>query len=194
MAASASLILDDQEHVILVDAQDRELGTAQKLAAHREGQLHRAVSAFVFDGRGHMLLQRRAVAKYHSGGLWSNACCTHPRPGEDVEAAAHRRLVEEMGFDCHLTPVSSFIYRAEFHNGLVEHEFDHLFVGRFDGSPVHDPNEVAEWRWSAFHQVLADMTATPNQYTAWFGLALDELRHGGHLNVTPPSLQGDTYC
>jgi isopentenyl-diphosphate delta-isomerase len=188
MAASASQILDDEEQVILVDSQDRELGTAQKLAAHRDGRLHRAVSAFIFDGRGLLLLQRRSVAKYHSGGLWSNACCTHPRPGEDVEAAAHRRLLEEMGFDCPLTAVSSFIYRAEFHNGLVEHEFDHLLVGQFDGSPVHDPNEVAEWRWAAFDQVLADVTANADQYTAWFGLALDELRRGGNLNLTPNPL------
>jgi isopentenyl-diphosphate delta-isomerase len=163
------------ELVVLVDRNDRQWGTAPKLSAHMEGELHRAVSVFVFDVGGSTLLQRRAVGKYHSGGLWSNTCCGHPRPGESPEEAAHRRLWEEMGFDCPLVPALGFVYRRALPNGLVEHEYDHLFVGRFDGVPAPDPREVDDWRWVAPDELLADMTAQPQRYSVWFPLALRQL-------------------
>jgi len=161
--------------VVLVDPKDREIGTCPKLTAHTEGKLHRAVSVFVFDGRDRLLLQRRADTKYHSGGLWSNTCCTHPHPSESPADAAARRLQEEMGFGCDLGPAGSFIYRAEFENGLIEHEYDHLFVGRFDGTPQPDPAEVCDWRWLSWDELTRDSGERPDNYTAWFWLALDGL-------------------
>ena len=142
------------EQVILVDADDDEIGISPKLRAHETGELHRAVSVFVFDADGRVLLQRRAAGKYHSAGLWSNTCCGHPRPGETARAAALRRLREEMGVECALEPRGSFSYRAILGNGLVEHEIDHLFVGTFQGSPAPDASEVAEWRWMDLNDVL----------------------------------------
>src|SRR5712692_5000004 len=132
--------------LVLVDEDDRELGTGEKLAVHRAGQLHRAFSAFVVDPTERLLLQRRASGKYHSAGLWSNTCCGHPRPCEAVPAAARRRLQEEMGIDCPLTPVYSLIYLVLHGNGLTEHELDHVLVGCCDGPPKPDSAEVAEWR------------------------------------------------
>src|SRR5205085_4273578 len=135
------------EQVILVDECDRELGVSEKLQAHRAGALHRAFSIFIFDADKRLLLQKRAQTKYHSAGLWSNTACGHPRPGEPTEAAAHRRLREEMRFDCALRPAFQFLYRAELSGGLVEHEYDHVFVGEFDDEPVPDRAEVEDWRW-----------------------------------------------
>jgi isopentenyl-diphosphate delta-isomerase len=162
--------MDDR--VVLVDEHDVEIGTAPKLEAHRSGTLHRAFSVFVFDGAGQILLQKRAAHKYHSGGLWTNACCSHPRPGEDVLDAAHRRLREEMGFDCPLQPLFSFVYHAPFPNGLTEHELDHVFVGRFEGQPRPDPEEADDWRWADSAQVLESIAREPESYSAWFRLAL----------------------
>jgi isopentenyl-diphosphate delta-isomerase len=160
-----------EDLVVLVDAGDRAVGTAPKLAAHRTGALHRAFSVFVFDGRGRLLLQRRAAAKYHSGGLWTNSCCGHPRPGEAVLDAAGRRLREEMGISCVLRPVGAFTYRARL-GELEEHEFDHVLVGRFDGEPVPDPGEVAAWRWVEPGEAARELAASPEAFTAWFGRAL----------------------
>jgi isopentenyl-diphosphate Delta-isomerase len=156
------------EQVILVDAEDREVGSMEKLRAHHEGVLHRAFSVFVFDRDGRLLLQRRAEHKYHSGGLWSNSCCGHPRPGEAVHLAARRRLEEEMGFTCELREVSAFRYRAEVGGGLVEHEFDHVFVGEFDGTVAASPDEVAEWRWIGAAEVEAERSRHPERFTPWF--------------------------
>lgn len=161
-----------EELVVLVDEADRELGTEAKLAAHVRGTLHRAVSVCVFDGQGRVLLQRRAESKYHSAGRWSNTCCTHPRPGESPEQSAHRRLGEEMGFDCPLRPASTVKYRRALENGMVEHEYDHIFVGRFDGIPLPAADEVAEWKWADAGEVLAEIATNPQRYTAWLGLVL----------------------
>src|SRR5258708_3363519 len=136
-----------RELVVLVDPDDRSLGVAGKMEVHSEGNLHRAHSVFVFDSTGRMLLQRRASGKYHSGGLWSNACCGHPGPGESVEDAASRRLMEEMGVDCQLRKLFEFVYRVEFGNGMTEHEYDHVLVGEFDGTPGLNSDEVEDWRW-----------------------------------------------
>lgn len=164
-----------EELVILVDPDDHDLGTAEKLHAHRHGLLHRAVSAFLFDASGRQLLQRRATIKYHSAGLWSNACCGHPRPGESPAAAVARRLSEEMGIVVPLTPRFRFTYRAELDGGLVEHEVDHLFTGTFDGIPEPDPAEVSAWRWIDPPALATELTQTPDAFTAWFRLLLPEV-------------------
>ena len=160
------------ERVILVDENDSVVGSAEKLEAHRDGKLHRAFSIFVFDSERRMLLQRRAINKYHSGGLWSNTCCGHPRPGETTEAAAERRLAEEMNFDCHLHEVFRFTYRAELADGLVEHELDHVFVGEYDGVPVPSPLEVEEWKWMSLDELRTEMTEKPENFTAWLKIAI----------------------
>ena len=163
------------EQVILVDRADRPVGVADKLEAHRLGLLHRAFSVLVLNDDDELLLQRRADAKYHSGGLWSNTCCSHPRPGEAVEAAAHRRLHEEMGFDCPLEPAGSLLYQAQVGGGLVEHEYDHLFLGRWTGTPSPAPGEVDAWRWVPVAQVRAEIEELPGRFTYWFKAALGRL-------------------
>ena len=159
---------DDEDVVVLVDDRDAVVGVAPKLSAHREGRLHRAVSVVLFDDDGRLLLQRRADGKYHSGGLWSNTCCGHPRPGESVPAAAHRRLSAELGITgCELTPVSWFVYRAALADGLVEHELDHVLVGRWNGATAPNPAEVSDTRWADRDSILEELTADPTRFTVW---------------------------
>jgi len=161
--------------VVLVDNNDNQVGTAGKLEAHQNGGvLHRAFSVFVFNSYGQLLMQQRALNKYHAGGLWSNTCCSHPAPGEDVEEAARRRLMEEMGFTCPLDKVFEFTYTADVGNGLTEREYDHVFVGLFDGEPDPDPKEVFAWRWVDTDFLKRDIRDNPDRYTPWFGLALAE--------------------
>ena len=167
-----------EDDVILVDPNDVAIGTAPKLRAHVEGTLHRAFSVFVFNSSGEVLLQRRADDKYHSGGLWSNTCCSHPRPGEDTAAAAQRRLAEEMGLSIPLDPAFSFTYRATLPDGLCEHEYDHVFIGRTDGDPTPDPREVAGWRWMSVEQVSEEMRADPASFTVWFREPFEKLLGG----------------
>ncbi len=162
------------EHVILVDPDDHEIGTAEKLTAHREGRLHRAFSVLIENEQGDMLLQRRAPGKYHSAGLWSNACCGHPRPGEDVRAAAERRLQEEMGFTVALQPALAFLYEERVEPDLVEHEFDHVLVGRFDGTPTPNASEVDAWRWVARATLATEVAGRPEAFTGWFSRILRE--------------------
>ena len=164
-----------EERVVLVDARDRAVGTAGKLAAHREGRLHRAFSVVVLNTRGEMLLQRRALSKYHSGGLWSNACCGHPRPDEDVVAAGQRRLWEEMQLSCSLQQCGAFVYAADVDAALREHEYDHLLVGYADTDPRPDVGEAMAWRWTRTLAVTQDALAKPKQYTAWFPFVLSAL-------------------
>lgn len=161
-----------QESVILVNEQDQPTGTMEKMEAHRRGLLHRAFSVFVFNDRDELLLQRRALSKYHSAGLWTNTCCSHPRPGEDTEAAAHRRLQEEMGFDCALRPKATFVYKTPFDNGLTEHEFDHVFTGTFNHDPVINREEAEGFAWRTIDDIRHDMNARPEAYTSWFRIAL----------------------
>jgi isopentenyl-diphosphate delta-isomerase len=163
--------------VVLVDEHDNEIGVREKQLAHVDGVLHRALSVFILDAAGkRMLLQQRALGKYHSGGLWSNACCSHPAPGEDVIDAAHRRLREELGFDCPLEFAFSFTYRAQVSPDLVEHEFDHVFIGRCDVTPNPDPAEIADTEWADLAEVVRDVAARPERYSLWFSIALAELR------------------
>ncbi|MEM7370366.1 MAG: isopentenyl-diphosphate Delta-isomerase [Bacteroidota bacterium] len=171
-----------EELVILVDNQDQEVGVMEKMQAHREGLLHRAFSVFIFDQQDNMLLHQRAFEKYHSGGLWTNACCSHPRPGESVQEAADRRLMEEMGFHCSLNPSFSFIYQTEFDNGLTEHELDHVFVGEFDGEPRPEPSEVAAWKFVSLEYIQAQLKQQPQDYTVWFRIAFEKLmQHSNKL-------------
>jgi isopentenyl-diphosphate Delta-isomerase len=161
--------------VVLVNENDEPVGTMEKLEAHQLGLLHRAFSVFVFNERGEMLLQQRAAGKYHSPGLWTNTCCSHPAPGERVEAAAHRRLVEEMGFDCPLQAAFNFTYRAEFDNGLIEHEFDHVFVGRWEGEITPNPEEVGSYRYITLTDIRKWIAERPHDFTPWFKIALPEV-------------------
>lgn len=163
---------ESEERVILVDAGDAPIGTAGKLEAHERGALHRAFSVFAVNARGEILLQRRAAAKYHGGGLWSNSCCGHPRPGEPTAEAARRRLQEELGIDCPLQRVFSFTYRAQMPGGLTEHEIDHVFAGRIECDPRPDPAEVEAWRWATPEEILRSLRAEPSAYTPWFEAAL----------------------
>ena len=165
-----------EEKVILVDRNDREIGTMGKLRAHQEGALHRAISIFIFNTNGELLLQQRAAEKYHSPLLWTNTCCTHPRKGELLKDAALRRLEEEMGMSCALTWKYSFIYRVEMENGLTENELDHVFFGISDTAPVQNPAEVAGWKYMSMENVKLAIAGSPEQYTAWFKIMLDKIK------------------
>lgn len=164
-----------EEKVILVNERDEQLGTMEKMEAHRKGVLHRAFSVFVFNTKGEMLLQRRALSKYHSAGLWTNTCCSHPRPGESTEAAAYRRLKEEMGMWMPLNYKTHFIYRAEFTNNLVEHELDHIFEGYSDAVPAINHEEVMEFRWEDIDGIRQEIKNHPELFTEWFKIALKNL-------------------
>lgn len=163
------------EKVILVDEKDREIGTEEKQTAHLKPMLHRAFSVHLVNDKNEILLQRRASSKYHCGGLWTNACCSHPRPGEDVLDAAKRRLMEEMGISCEIHKVFDFIYQAELPNGLFEHEFDHVFVGRFSSNPEINKQEVDDWKYIDSNTLLKDMEVNPENYTPWFKIIFKEI-------------------
>lgn len=163
------------EEVILVDQEDKALGTMEKLEAHQTGVLHRAFSVFLFNSAGELLLQQRALDKYHSPGLWSNTCCSHPRPGEDTLGAAKRRLQEEMGMECELRFISKFLYKTRFENGLFEHELDHIFVGTTDSLPKINPQEANDFKFLNLAQIKADVKNNPDQYTVWLKLALPQI-------------------
>lgn len=156
------------ETLILVDAFDQEIGQGEKLQVHREGLLHRAFSIFIFDIKGRLLLQQRAADKYHSSNLWTNTCCGHPRAGEKTDVAARRRLKEEMGFSCDLKKVDTFVYRSPVSDDLVEHEFDHLYVGGYNGMLSPDPAEAANWQWIELENLYAWMEREPQKFTSWF--------------------------
>jgi len=175
---------DNEPLVVLVDAHDREIGVAPKQEAHVRGLLHRAISVFLFDPDGNLLLQRRAVDKYHSGGLWTNTCCSHPTPDEPPHAAAVRRLQEELGIDSPLEFQFSFVYRTEFENGLTEHEFDHVFFGTGRYIPLPDPGEVAETRWVTPQELDQWMERAPDDFTFWFKHIYTRVR--SHMNNQLP--------
>lgn len=163
------------EQVILVDEKDNEKGLMEKMEAHQKGLLHRAFSVFVFNSQNELLLQKRAINKYHSGGLWTNTCCSHPRKGESVEEAAHRRLKEEMGFDCDLKKAFEFIYKKKLDKGLTEHELDHVFIGHYNISPEINTQEVSEWKYISIKEIDNELTQRPEQYTEWFKICYKEV-------------------
>ena len=163
------------ENVILVDTNDTPVGQMEKLKAHLKGELHRALSVLIFNSEGEILLQQRAFSKYHTPGLWSNTCCSHPRPGEDSLEAATRRLGEEMGFTTPLIKSFDFIYRAHFDNGLIEHEFDHVFFGTFDAEPVINPEEANDFKWVKLNNLMEDMRSVPENYTVWFRIIMEKM-------------------
>lgn len=163
------------EQVILVDDQDMMTGTMEKMEVHQKAILHRAFSVFIFNPAGEMLLQQRSMNKYHSGGLWTNSCCSHPRPGEDTLIAASRRLKEEMGFETPITKVFDFIYKASFANGLTEHEFDHVFVGYYDGKMAPDQNEVGNYAYWPMEKIEAKLQSEAGLFTVWFRIAFPKV-------------------
>lgn len=167
--------MSNKEQVILVDEHDGVIGTMEKMEAHEKGLLHRAFSVFIFNPRGEMLIHQRAIEKYHSGGLWTNACCSHPRKGETIEEAAHRRLVEEMGLDCELQEQFHFIYKASLDGGLMEHELDHVLFGIFNGYPKPNPDEVMAWKYIAMPDLQEDIRINPEKYTVWFKIAMQAI-------------------
>ena len=164
-----------EETLILVDEFDHEIGFNGKMAVHRKGSLHRAFSIFVTDSKGSWLLQRRALSKYHTGGLWANTCCGHPRPGESIINAAHRRLNEEMGFDCDLTELFNFTYRAILPNNLIEHEVDHVLTGVCDNPPAPNDQEVCDWKWIGIGELKANIQQEPQRYASWLLASFDRI-------------------
>ena len=163
------------EQVTLVDEHDRESGLMEKMEAHEKALLHRAFSVFIFNERGEMLLQQRALSKYHSGGLWTNACCSHPRPYETTTTAAKRRLKEEMGFVTDIHKVFDFTYQASFDNGLTEYEFDHVFVGMYNGVIHANENEVAAYEYKSMQEIEKELLSKNDHYTAWFHIAFPKV-------------------
>ncbi len=171
------------DSVVLVDPHDREVGLMDKMEAHKKGALHRAFSFFILNSKGEWLLQQRAWDKYHSPGLWTNACCSHPRQGESPEAAATRRLQEEMGMYCQASPVFKFLYRSEFSNSLIEHELDHVLLGYSDTLPQPNPAEVEGFRYVSLSDLEVEMKQNPDQFTVWFRICFGEMK--AKLSVLP---------
>jgi isopentenyl-diphosphate Delta-isomerase len=169
--------------VILVNEQDVAIGTMEKMEAHQKGVLHRAFSIFIFNSKGDLLLQQRAKGKYHNGGLWTNTCCSHPFPGEDVMKAANRRLVEEMGFSTQLSPAFNFIYNASFDNGLTEHEYDYVFTGTWDGKIKINTAEVSDYCFKSISEIEESVRLQPAKYTEWFKIAMPRIKifHQNHF-------------
>ena len=163
------------KQVILVDENDFSAGMMEKMEAHEKAVLHRAFSVFIFNSQGELLLQQRALDKYHSGGLWTNSCCSHPRPGEDTLAAACRRLKEEMGFETRLEKIFDFVYKAEFENGLTEHEFDHVFIGYYNDQIQPNQNEVSNYAYRSMKKIEELLQTKPELFTAWFHIAFPKL-------------------
>ena len=164
-----------EQNVILVNENDIAMGAIEKLAAHQQGLLHRAFSVFIFDGEGKMLLQQRASQKYHGANLWSNTCCSHPYPGEDVKNAAIRRLKEEMGFETPLKKIFHFIYKTEVENNLVEHEFDHVFAGEYEGMINANAEEVKDHCFKKMEAVKFELEENPEKFTTWFRIAFPKI-------------------
>ncbi|MEP6711309.1 MAG: isopentenyl-diphosphate Delta-isomerase [Ferruginibacter sp.] len=161
--------------VILVNESDTAVGKMDKMEAHEKGLLHRAFSIFIFNAKGDMLLQQRALSKYHSAGLWTNACCSHPHPGETTTEAAHRRLTEELGFDTDVKEAFSFVYKTTFENGLTEYEFDHVFIGRYSSIINADEREVKDYCYMSMTDINTSLKTHPGKYTSWFKIAFPKL-------------------
>jgi len=167
--------MKEEDKVILVTEQDDMVGIMDKMEAHKQGLLHRAFSIFIFNSKAEMLLQQRAITKYHSGGLWTNACCSHPMPGEKTKDAAARRLHEELGFDTPLEKIFDFVYKAEFDNGLTEYEFDHVFAGEYEGDVKINTEEASEYCYKEIPEIKSMLQTHPKKFTAWFHLAFPKI-------------------
>ena len=167
--------MKEEDKIILVNEHDDMIGIMDKIEAHKQGLLHRAFSIFIFSSKGEMLLQQRATAKYHSGGLWSNACCSHPRPGEKTGDAALRRLQEELGFETPIEKIFDFVYQTAFDNGLTEYEFDHVFAGEYDGKIDADPGEVNDYCYKEIPEIKNMLQTHPQKFTAWFHIAFPRI-------------------
>lgn len=172
------------EQVILVDENDRQIGLMEKQKAHVTPHLHRAFSIFIFNSKGELLMQQRALSKYHSPGLWTNTCCSHPRDGETLAEATSRRLMEEMGMTCEMHEVYTFIYKAPVGQGLIEHEFDHVWIGRSDDTPKINREEVESWKYMSLSDLKKDIQLHPELYTEWFKITFEEMsRHAELLGI-----------
>ena len=169
------------EQVILVDENDRQIGLMEKQAAHVNPHLHRAFSIFIFNSKGELLMQQRALSKYHSPGLWTNTCCSHPRDGETLTEATSRRLMEEMGMTCEMHEVYTFIYKAPVGQGLTEHEFDHVWIGRSDETPQINREEVESWKYVSLSDLKVNIQLHPDLYTEWFKITFEEMSHHAEL-------------
>lgn len=165
-----------KEQVVLVDRNNRKIGVEEKIKAHQSGKLHRAFSIFIFNSKEELLIQQRAKNKYHSEELWSNTVCSHPRPNETYNQAVHRRMKEEMGFDCKTKKASCFIYNTGFRNGLIENEYDCVFVGKFDREPKPNPKEVMNCKWVSLKELKGDIAKYPNKYSVWLRIALKKMK------------------
>ena len=177
-----------EEQVILVDENDVQIGLIPKMEAHEKALLHRAFSVFIFNNKNELMLQKRAMHKYHSPGLWTNTCCSHQRDGETNIAAGKRRLQEEMGFVVDLKESISFIYKAPFDNGLTEHEYDHVLIGHYNNEPIINPEEVDSWKWMPLEDVKKDISGNPGIYTAWFKIIFDKFYE--HININTNESNG----
>ena len=167
--------MKEDEKVILVNEHDDMTGIMDKMEAHKRGLLHRAFSIFIFNSKGEMLLQQRALNKYHSAGLWTNACCSHPMPGEKTKDAAQRRLMEELGFETPIEKIFDFTYKAEFENGLTEYEFDHVFAGEYGGDLNIDPSEVKDFTYKEIPEIKSMLQDHPQKFTAWFHIVFPKI-------------------
>ncbi len=161
--------------VILVDERDEPVGTMEKMEVHQKALLHRAFSVFVFNNKGEVLLHKRALKKYHSSGLWTNACCSHPQPGEETLVAAENRLKEEMGISIRLNKIFDFTYKVAFENGLTEYEFDHVFVGRYEGEIFPNEDEVSDYCYKSIDEIKHSLQTHPQKYTEWFKIAFPKV-------------------
>lgn len=176
--------LSHGEYVVLVNTQNETLGVEEKIKAHKKGLLHRAFSVFILNSHNELLLQQRAPTKYHSSGLWSNTCCGHPRPEEPVVTGARRRLMTEMGLDCTLEEIGSFVYRAEIDHRLVENEYDHVLIGYSDEQPTINPEEAVDWKWMSFAMLEKELRQRPEDYTFWFNIII-----GSHIQSFIPPIK-----
>lgn len=170
-----------EEYVVLVDENDNKIGIMPKMLAHEKAVLHRAFSVFIFNSKGELMLQQRALSKYHSPGLWTNTCCSHQREFESNIEAGKRRLMEEMGFVTELKETTSFMYKAPFDNGLTEHELDHIMIGYYEDAPKINKEEVEDWKWKDLEEVKVDIALHPEQYTEWFKIIFEKFYE--HINV-----------
>ncbi len=166
----------EHEYVVLVDENDQEIGQMEKIEVHKKGKLHRAFSVLIFNSKDELLLQQRTADKYHSGGLWTNTCCSHPRIGENTLLAAKRRLIEEMGLESELSHAFQFIYKADLNDGFFEHELDHVFVGRFEGDFTPNPKEVQNTKWLSIELIQKDIHKNSSSYTEWFKILMNEYK------------------